>query len=409
MTENATSQKQTRRRPALRSLLFLGYLAVVSLLLLEVALRLLTKDEAGHQDLFGMNLLPFEVLPRGLDDLLKRSPSECPYVQPDPILGWTIKPRGHLPSKEFASNGLGLRSAPDEIALEKPDGVTRVLLVGDSFTHGDELPWNDTWSKQLQDRLGSGFQVLNGGVPGYGTDQALLRYERELGDKLKPDFVVLGIVRDDIPRNCNLFRAFYHHWTDLPWSKPRFVLEGDGLRLVNCPVVPPEEVAKTLVGFATSPLRRHDSCYSEDYYTSHWWQASRIARYLQARRVHRARHQMIEGLRTPGAEGTLVTARLARRFVDEAGARSAKAIVLLLAQHDDVPSYKPGGHPPLRHLRAAMESLNVVPEDVGPAFFAALKEGETSKSLFVNGIGHPNPRGARLIAEVVAEAIRRRL
>ncbi len=393
-----------------RRVLFLVYLALVTGLLVEGALRILTKEVGGQRELFGYKLVPFEIVPGGHSELIGMSFEECPYVAPDPELGWVVKPNGRSPTKPFASNSLGLRSAPEEIPVEKTPDVARVLLVGDSFTHGDEVPWEETWARKLQERLGASYQVLNGGVPGYGTDQAVLRYELRLRELLKPDLVVLGIVRDDVPRNVNLFRALYHHWTDLPWSKPRFVPKGEGLELVNCPVVPPAEVEATLRDFAHSPLRGYDSCYRPDLYTSDWRQVSRLWTYFASRRVHSERYDFIEGLRKEGAEGTIVTARLARRFSELVRAAGGRPLVLFIPQWDDVPSYRPGGHPPMRHVIAAARELGVETVDAGPAFAAAIDEGrgDTAKSFFVNGVGHPNARGTSIIAEVVEKAIRGR-
>lgn len=394
------------RRRWLRRAGFAAYVLLATLLLAEVGLRLMTQERAGQLVLLGSTLLPFDLVPEGHAAILRLSPEECPYVMPDPDLGWTIKPGGRHPSKPFAANPLGLRSSADDHEVCPAEGPVRVLLVGDSFTHGDELEWPDTWAARLAERLGPSFQVHNGGVPGYGTDQAFLRWKAHLKDRIRPEVVVLGIVRDDLWRNVNLFRALYHHWTDLPWSKPRFVLDGDGLRLVNAPVVPPEEVEATLAGFRASPLRPFDSCFRPRYYEDDVRYASRLWRLLLSRREHGRRHDAMKALVGEGGEATEVTARIARLFQDEVRAAGARPVVLLLPQHDDVPSYVAGGHPPLRFLKAAMERRGVVPVDAGPAFHAALGPGEAAGALFVGGAGHPNARGARLIAEVVERAVR---
>jgi lysophospholipase L1-like esterase len=56
----------------------------------------------------------------------------------------------------------------------------RIAVVGDSFTFGLEVRYEDTWPYQLERALGPEFRVLNLGVDGYGVDQAFLRYRRDV-------------------------------------------------------------------------------------------------------------------------------------------------------------------------------------------------------------------------------------
>jgi hypothetical protein len=60
--------------------------------------------------------------------------------------------------------------------------VTDVLVVGDSFTFGDEVSNSETWPACLERKLNRG--VDNGGVFGYGAAQSLLRASIELGKKI---------------------------------------------------------------------------------------------------------------------------------------------------------------------------------------------------------------------------------
>ena len=55
-------------------------------------------------------------------------------------------------------------------------GVALLLATGDSFTYGAEAADADTWPARLQGLLH--LRVANGGVPGYGLDQIVLRSER---------------------------------------------------------------------------------------------------------------------------------------------------------------------------------------------------------------------------------------
>jgi len=108
--------------------------------------------------------------------------------------------------------------------MEKPPGVTRVLVYGDSFAFGDEWPAEDSFVEQLQQRLDPRFtslQVLNFGVPGYNPSQ-MANYVQETALRFHPDAVVLQFAdpNDLVPsspaRTSGLLQGvkawFRRHW-----------------------------------------------------------------------------------------------------------------------------------------------------------------------------------------------------
>jgi hypothetical protein len=95
-------------------------------------------------------------------------------------------------------------------------------MLGDSITFGTGVGDEQTFSHLLDAR--PGLEVLNLGVDGYGTDQALIRLERE-GLAYRPRVVVLNFcVRNDFFDNA-LPVALY----DGRSPKPYFTLSGAGL------------------------------------------------------------------------------------------------------------------------------------------------------------------------------------
>jgi hypothetical protein len=150
-----------------------------------------------------------------------------------PTRGWALKANVRDVAvgdgKRLNSNARGLRGRRDH-AYEKPAGTTRIVVLGDSFTFGEDVDDTETYSAQLEALL-PGVEVLNLGVHGYGHDQMLI-YLREEGLKYNPDVVLLGFLSDDMERNVLGFRDY---------AKPRFVLEGGALVLRGSPVPPPEE------------------------------------------------------------------------------------------------------------------------------------------------------------------------
>lgn len=73
-------------------------------------------------------------------------------------------------STGFTTNALGIRGAE---LNEKTPGERRVLAIGDSFTLGMQVADEQTFAALLDQTLGPTTRVMNAGVPGYGTDQAI--------------------------------------------------------------------------------------------------------------------------------------------------------------------------------------------------------------------------------------------
>jgi hypothetical protein len=112
----------------------------------------------------------------------------------DPQLGWTLAP--HYRTERFNTIDHGFRRNFDEQGVR----TGAVLAVGDSFTEGfDDVDDANTWPSHLE-KL-TGMPVVNAGVPGYGTDQIVLRAE-QLIPIVKPKTLVIGFFSDDINRSA---------------------------------------------------------------------------------------------------------------------------------------------------------------------------------------------------------------
>ena len=156
------------------------------------------------------------------------------YDRYDPILGWALRP--NLRQYKFddqtpiTTNAQGWRCDRD-FSYGKPEGVTRIVVLGDSFTFGENETDQAIWPVQLERQL-DGVEVLNLAVHGYGTDRQLLALEQE-GVKYHPDVVVLGCFVPGVFRNGLAFRDY---------AKPMFVLADGKVVLTNVPVPKPEQL-----------------------------------------------------------------------------------------------------------------------------------------------------------------------
>jgi hypothetical protein len=128
------------------------------------------------------------------------------FERGDSILNHKFIPGAHGRHKTlefdaaYAINSLGLRN--DEIPRDKPAGVRRLLMLGDSFTEGNGVQASETFSSRLQAKLdqseaGRKWQVINAGVGSYSPLLELLYLENG-GLALQPDLVVLNFDLSDI-------------------------------------------------------------------------------------------------------------------------------------------------------------------------------------------------------------------
>lgn len=103
---------------------------------------------------------------------------------------------------KFEINAQGFRSTQDT-SYEKPEGVLRVLVLGDSFTAGYEVAQNETYAVVLERELqkrGIKAEVINAGVSGFSNAEELVFLEQE-GVRYRPDIVVLGFYANDLEDN----------------------------------------------------------------------------------------------------------------------------------------------------------------------------------------------------------------
>ena len=92
-------------------------------------------------------------------------------------------------------NSHGWRDA--ERSFDKPAGVRRIVVLGDSFTFGVGVDAVERYTDVLEKMAGSNLEVLNLGMNAVGPDQELLVLETD-GLRYAPDFVVCVVAP---PRN----------------------------------------------------------------------------------------------------------------------------------------------------------------------------------------------------------------
>jgi len=118
------------------------------------------------------------------------------YFEADPYTGYRLKPGGighYQMGIPAIANSHGHRDV--EVPLEKPAGVFRILVIGDSFTVGANVRQEEAYPKVLEKHLrniyGSRIQVVNSGVGGWQPIQ-YAQYWEYYGHYFEPDLILIG-------------------------------------------------------------------------------------------------------------------------------------------------------------------------------------------------------------------------
>lgn len=230
----------------------------------ELAVRLLsTNTEYGVY--LGRKLL----YPPEWEDLVSRHSAASAalhnaFFVSDELLGWTVGPNRTSGKGLYFSSREGLRSPKPGIAFADRSTSCRIALVGDSYTFGQDVRFEDSWGYRLELALGEQCQVLNFAVSGYGVDQAYLRYMRDVRP-WHPNVVIFGFINEDVMRTMSVYAFLLWPEGYMPWAKPRFVLAGEQLSILNAPLPNPDEI------FSKRSIRELPYIsYDRAYRTRYW-------------------------------------------------------------------------------------------------------------------------------------------
>jgi hypothetical protein len=160
-----------------------------------------------------------------------------------------------------------------ERAIPKPAGVKRVVCIGDSFTWGVSVLFDDAWPQRLERllnrRRGERWEVINLAEPGLNTVEERDKLISE-GFAYQPDVVVLGYVLNDSEDEAAAEARRAEDWVEeerRPRSKLESLLDRSALvRMVRTRVRATLENRRRIADFR--------SMYTDDYAG---WAATRRA------------------------------------------------------------------------------------------------------------------------------------
>jgi hypothetical protein len=221
-----------------RHILYILFLIGVTFVLLEIVLRVIATKKDHITYLFGEKgyyLAPLDV-PNEFPDVTKQTDGYGAY---DADLGWSYKALGSSPPLYYADRK-GVRCSKSDFEKAITDSTARLpdsvdfICIGNSFTHGDEVIFEETWPFYLGKYMNKTF--VNLGVGGYGIDQATLRY---LKSAPKSKVVLLGLISGDLDR---AYTQIYGLPRGGLKTKPIFNFENNDVNILNVPAIHGEKL-----------------------------------------------------------------------------------------------------------------------------------------------------------------------
>jgi hypothetical protein len=386
---------------------FTVMLNLVPMLLLfasgELGVRLLSRPATRGLVFMGTPLLPWrwsDVVARNRA-ILKQASIDGTWVGsflvPDDVLGWVIGPNRRSADGLSFSSLEGIRSPRPGVAFADGRARHRIAIVGDSFTFGLEVPYEDSWGHRLEGALGPDVQVLNFGVDGYGIDQAYLRYDRDIRP-WRPDVVIFGLINHDFYRSLAVYSFVSFPEWGFPFAKPRFVATRDRLVLLNVPLLSPQAIL-AVPSIGDLPFVEYDPGYHEADWTWQTLDRSYLYRLIVSRYGHwsqtdaRSSDEVVIGLNS----------QILHSFIHLAEAeRSSSVIVYFPSIRDFRGLTQDPGWQSLAQL--ALRRGNIPHIDLTPCL-AALEPAER----FLVGRSHYSPRANAAVAACLRDEVQRHL
>lgn len=387
-------------RRVVRAVVFLVYAAAV----LEGAARLalqVVKWRTGTA--LGMTTT-FRLAPETRTALTEFLAGRRGYVEFDSELGWAAA--RNIQSGEWHHNAQGIR-ARSNVSLAPMPGEVRVVVFGDSFVHGTDMSDEQTWESVIE-RERTGWRVLNFGVFAYGTDQALLRYERE-GSAFHPRVVILGVLGENFKRNVNVFRPFYLlSESGFPLTKPRFVLRHGQLCLVPNPYSKLDDYRRLL----DDPASQARQIGRDDFYFHRGFDDGPLSRLGVVRIIRHVRNVITapytrSGLQNTRSEPFKVTAALLERFDRVVRRDGALPVVVLFPEKEDIARLAEGRSTSYEPLRAYAATHGIVVIDSAEGFRPGM-EAHGIESLYGRS-RHFSVLGNEIVGRYVASQLDRLL
>jgi len=259
----------------------------------------------------------------------------------DPLIGHVPLENAISANGWWQTNDLGAR-ARSPIARSPPEGTRRLLLFGDSYTHGSRVPQEDTVASFMDASL-TYVEVVNFGVDGYSMGQCFLRYET-LKERIDHHEVFLIVVPEaDLWREINTIRYIARTWSAYKVN-PRFIIENDSLRLIESPYADLDEMVRENRPSVSPELRSHLARYDRFYFKSRYepnplLDHSVTFRLLKRWWAKRQQNTLFSGLMDTSSEALQVTRMIALSMAGSVRGEGAHFTLVVMPGPGDTERY----------------------------------------------------------------------
>ncbi|MGH7769156.1 MAG: SGNH/GDSL hydrolase family protein [Candidatus Binatia bacterium] len=352
---------------------------------------------------FATTFMNTVLLPRSWDELIARNralldkaPSNISYFIPDDLLGWTIGANRQSTDGLYSSSAEGIRSARPGESYAARAPAYRIALVGDSFTFGLEVPFDESWGYQLEQEFESRIQVLNFGVDGYGVDQAYLRYWRDVRP-WKPDLVIFGFINHDLYRSMVVYSFVSFPEWGFPFAKPRFAVTMGKLQMLNAPVLSPQEILARRSIFDL-PFIEYDRGYNPHEWEWRPYHRSYLVRFLLSRYPPWPK-QLSDVVSDEAVK--VVNSEIFTSFAKLAKAEGSIPLIVYLPSRI---GFIDGTTEAKESVLGVLRARGIEYEDLT----SCLKRFSVS-ALFIEGHPHYSPKGNAAVAKCLSPIVRKHL
>lgn len=274
------------------------------------------------------------------------------------------------------------------------DSPPCVEMYGDSFTESAEVEKEFAWPNLVSDLIGC--RVLNFGVGGYGTDQALLRY---LSHKKFANIVVMNHLSENIIRNVNQLRNLIYPNHQLS-IKPRYIIKNKKLVYVPMPIIDVNNLAGIknylfheyfIPDGDSGIVSKFSFPFTQtlvNFIISHF--------HLNASLRNQPRHKSFYSY-GHSSNALATTKKIMKTFYEEAKVRGQRPLLTIIPTCRDFEYYESREELPYQNL------IDTLSKEGIPVFDFALpmlRYEDDYHSLYRLCSSHPNEKGYRVMAQV---------
>lgn len=314
----------------------------------------------------------------------------------DALLGWSIGKLGSQPP--YYSDHHGYRCSKDRYDALIANRVFHhdtttwdIVCLGNSFTHGDEVSFEQTWPYQVEQLTGK--KTLNLGVGGYGIDQAYLRYQQE---NPKAKLVILAMVAGDLDRART---QIYNLTVGGLKTKPMFVIENNTMQVVNQPALHGEALRQQFESPETSEFLKRER-YWPNLFVWYWFDYLYIARTLRAFPIWKQHRQSIYTTDGDDLEYCISILKEIEKGVEQ---HDARFVVLLLDNLNTFIDWDKQGNP-WEIFTHNLQEAGIEYWYYGDSFYKAYKNNPDD--VINHGLVHYTQKANRRVAEFVKTKIK---